>query len=203
VVVVVAGACGGGGGRKVTGATVPKEESTSPTSSSVVATTTTVANYDIPATIDQAYVQRVVSAHDHALGDAIRVMVRDKAISDDFLKYLVGLYTADEFQFQQKAWDEEVRSGFLGKVADPVADPHTDVGVIGRADATCIVVRADRDLAPVLRAGEPQAHSPQDNYFVLVPKPPNRDPLGINPTPWVMAFDGFKQDNSVPEEACG
>src|SRR4051794_20455496 len=85
-VALAAGACGGKGGSPARGAPVPAEESTSPAPPTTLATTTTVANYDIPATIDQAYVQRVVSAHDHALGDAIRVMVRDKAISDDFLK---------------------------------------------------------------------------------------------------------------------
>jgi hypothetical protein len=37
---------------------------------------------------------------------------------------------------------------------------------------------------------------------VLVQKKPGRDPLAVNPTPWVMAFDGSKNDNSVPVNSC-
>lgn len=197
VLAALLGACfgRGGDGDHGTGPTVPPGGTSSTTS-------TTAVSYDVPAVIDLAYVQRVVSAFDHALGDAIRVLVRDRAMSDEFLQYLVGLYTEPEFETQQRAWSESVASGFIERTASPPGDPKTTVFRLERSDPKCIIVRADRDYAATLKRGETQPVTAQDDYLVLVAKGTNRDPLAINPTPWRMSFDGYKNDNTIPLNSC-
>ncbi len=61
-------------------------------------------SYDVPETVDQAYVQRVVTAYDKVLGDAIRVLKRDGEVNDEFLKHLLAIYTAPEFEVHELAW---------------------------------------------------------------------------------------------------
>lgn len=197
----VAGACSGGDDDGITGPTIPTDTRVTTTTS----TTTTVApaSYDVPEVIDQAYVQRVVSAYDKVLGDAIRDAMKKRRVDETFLKYLIGIYGPDEIEFQQNLWVEAANDGSLfARSLDEPGDPKTAVLALVESRTNCVVVRAERDYAPTLRDGETAPESPQDDYIVLTPKPIGRDPLNVNLTPWVMAFDGFKKDNSVPSEAC-
>lgn len=194
---VVAGACSGGDGPRRPEPTVPVEATTT----SSTATTLDPSAYAVPETIDQAYVQKVVSAYDRVLGDAIRVLKRDGGLSDDFLKRLLAIYTEAEFEFQQKAWRELVNGGRLQRTPETPGDPQTTIGSIVSATPTCVTARAERDNSANLLV--PQAESQQDDYIVLVRNRGDRDPLNLNPTPWVIAFDGFKEDNSVPVNSCG
>lgn len=196
---LVAGACSGGGDDRVTGPTIPTDTSRATTTTSTT-TTLAPASYDVPEVIDQAYVQRVVSAYDKVLGDAIRVLKRDGGVSDEFLKHLLAIYTAEEFEFQQDLWRESLAKGRLEKTPSSPGDPVTTVIGISRSEPTCVIARAERDLAANFEGD--QAESEQDDYVVLVPKPGGRDPLGLNPTPWVLHFDGFNVDNSEPVEKC-
>lgn len=201
LVALLAGACSGGGDDGLTGPTIPTDTRVTTTTSTT--TTLAPASYDVPEVIDQAYVQRVVSAYDKVLGDAIRVLKRDGGVSDEFLKHLLAIYTAEEFEFAQKLWLEEVAGGRLGKTPDAPADPATAIVALQRSDLQCVIARAERDYSPTLLPGITPIESENDDYVVLVRKKPDRDPLALNPTPWVMAFDGFKNDNSVPTNSCG
>lgn len=194
---VVAGACSGDR-EGPPGATVPPGDDGA--STSAPATTLSAASYEVPEVIDQAYVQRVVSAYDKVLGDAIRILVRDQGVSEEFLEHLVAIYTEQEFEAQQRFWLEGVAEGDLEKRPASPKDPITTVLHLTEASKKCIIARADRDRRPTLIA-EPD-ESPEDDYVVLVRKRPERDPKALNPTPWVMAFDGFKLDNSVPRNSC-
>ncbi len=189
--------CGRGGGSRATGPTVPPGGST-PAST----TTTTAVSYDVPAVIDQAYVQKVVSAHDHVLGDAIRALKRDGGVSDDFLKHLLAIYTAQEFEPQVLGWRQAVDAGDLAKRRAIPGDPITSVRRLAHADLKCITAEIDRDATPTLQPGITATESPEQDYVVLVRKPNGRDPLQLNPTPWVMSFDGFKKDGSEPVNSC-
>lgn len=194
----LAGACSDDE-KGVTGATVPTAGDATTTSGAP--TTTVPPSYDVPETIDQAYVQRVVSAYDKVLGDAIRVLKRDGVINEEFLNHLLAIYTADEFDFQQRAWIDSIDAGRLNQTPENPGDPVTTVGAIADASPSCIIARAEQDDSADF-VGTP-VESPQDDYVVLVRKKPDRDPLSLNPTPWVMAFDGFKKDNSIPRNSCG
>lgn len=191
--VLLAAACGRSG--TPSGATVPTD--------APATTTTTIAaevDYSIPVTIDQAYVQRVVSAFDAVLGDAIRILERDGKITDEFLEHLLAIYTEPEFEVQERAWTEAVRRGRLDNTPSEPGDPTTSVMTIVQATRTCVIARAERDLTSTL-LGVPE-ESPQDDYVVLVAKRDRRDPRRVNLTPWVMSFDGFRTDNAVPERSC-
>jgi hypothetical protein len=196
---LLAGACSNGGGVGRTGPTIPEERSTTTSPST---STLDPAAYTVPETIDQAYVQRVVSAYDHVLGDAIRVLKRDGGLSDDFLKHLLAIYTEPEFEFQQKLWAEELSAGRPAKTPSTAGDPITRVLSVARGDSHCITAKVTRDFAPTLLPGEPPTSPEHDHYVVLVTRRQAPDPLKVNPTPWVLAFDGSKNDNSVPVNSC-
>jgi hypothetical protein len=199
---LLAGACSGGGGGRSAQPTIPDERPSTTTSSTSTSTTLDPSAYAVPETIDQAYVQRVVSAYDHVLGDAIRVLKRDGGLSDDFLKHLLAIYTEPEFEGQQSSWRDALAAGDLDKRPAEPGDPVTAVVRLTRADSRCITAEVDRNLRPTLLSGIEPAESPQRDYVVLVRRKPGRDPAGLNPTPWVMAFDGFKLDDSVPVNSC-
>lgn len=195
---LVAGACSDGRDSQP-GATVPAggdEPSTS-----APATTLGAEAYAVPEVIDQEYVQRVVSAYDKVLGDAIRILKRDEGVSEEFLEHLVAIYTEPEFEFQQQVWLESVAAGRLERTPANPGDPVTSVGTIVKATTTCVTFRAEQNDRANFTGTT--VESEQDDYMILVRKKPNRDPRQVNPTPWVIAFDGFKNDNSVPRDSCG
>jgi hypothetical protein len=206
---LVAGACSGGGGDDDgrTGPTVPPgdEVSTTTTTAPPGSTTTTSLPpeaYAVPDVIDQAYVQRVVSAYDKVLGDAIRAMVRDRGISDEFLKNLVAIYTQPQFEVQQRLWTSAVAEGDLDNRPAEPGDPVTVIRDIVRADQRCVIAGIDRDFRPTLRPDIEPTESEQPDYVVLVRKREAPDPNRVNPTPWIMSFDGFKTDGTVPVNSC-
>jgi hypothetical protein len=172
------------------------------TTTTSTSTTLAPASYAVPEVIDQAYVQRVVSAYDKVLGDAIRVLKRDGGVSDEFLKHLLAIYTQPEFESQTRGWQQAAAEGDLDKRPAVPDDPVTRVVRLARADAKCITAEVDRDLRPTLQPGVEPAESDQPDYVVLVRKKPDRDPTASNPTPWVMAFDGFKIDGTEPVNSC-
>lgn len=172
------------------------------TTTSSTATTLDPSAYAVPETIDQAYVQKVVSAYDRVLGDAIRVLKRDGRLSDDFLKRLLAIYTQPQFEFQQQVWAEAVRQGDLDKRPEVPGDPRTRVVSVLRADGRCVIAEIDRDFSPTLTPGVAPEPSPEADYIVLVAKLGRPDPLEANPTPWVMAFDGYLPGNRAPLNSC-
>lgn len=199
VAMAVAGACSDGR-ESQPGATVPPGGDGAATSAP--ATTLPAQSYEVPEVIDEAYVQKVVSAYDQVLGDAIRILVRDQGVSEDFLEHLLAIYTEPEFESQQRGWLEAVAQDDLRSRPESPGDPLTRVIKLERADSKCITVEVDRDFRPTLKPGVVPAESAEADYVVLVRKKPGRDPSKQNPTPWVMAFDGFKQDGTVPVNSC-
>lgn len=200
---LVAGACSNRGGPQ-TEAKVPlggASSSTSGPTNSSTSTTVAEVSYEVPEVIDQAYVQRVVSAYDKVLGEAIRILKRDGAVREDFLEHLLAIYTEEEFGVQQRAWLEAMAGGRATKMPDSPGDPVTVVRAVIEGNSGCVIARSDTDLSRTLNV--PPEESPQDDYVVLVPKKAGRDPRKFNPTPWVISFDGAKTDNSVPRNSCG
>jgi hypothetical protein len=161
-------------------------------------TATTAVSYAVPAQIDAAYVGRVMQALDHVYGDAIRIMARDRAVDEPFLKHLLALYTDRFFRLAQDAWVKESAMG-LGTLAPQPGDPVTTVTHLLRAEPTCVVAEAVRDFGPI-RTTPPE--QPPHRYIALVPSAADRDPGHLNPTPWVMTYDGYTDDGSPPEDPC-
>lgn len=193
---VGAAACNrGGGDRADGGTTLPTEPSTTPT---VVTTATTVPSYEVPEVIDAAYVESVMKALDRVYGESVRLLARTRTVDENFLNYLAAIYSEREFEFQQEIWIRSSAEGFRGLAAQP-GDPVTTVQRLARADPKCILAAVTRNLNPTLSS--PDEPSPQ-HYVALAPSRGERDRLRLNPTPWILVFDGRVRDGSEPDDAC-
>jgi hypothetical protein len=164
----------------------------------VTTTSTTAVSYDVPAVIDEAYVGRVMKALDHVYGDAVRHLAETRVVDESFLKYLVAIYTDRYFKLAQDAWVKDVASGLQGLPPVP-QDAVTSLQELRRKTKDCVFVAVARDYSGT--RSNPSA-DPHQHYVALIPKPANRDPQGLNPTPWIMTFDGFTQSGAEPEDPC-
>jgi hypothetical protein len=162
-----------------------------------VATSTTV-DYAVPDTIDVAYVEKVMAALDRVYGDAIRILARERTITKPFLEHLAAIYGDRFFRLAQDAWVKDVAEGLVGLPARP-RDPNTKIQQLIRPNLECIVAAVVRDFSPT--RSTPQEVTPQ-RFIGLVPLEPERDKLKLNPTPWLMAYDGFTPDGSTPTDPC-
>src|SRR5580704_1973201 len=68
------------------------------------ATTTTSDNWAVPATIEVAYLQRVMDRLDQSLGDALREMVTAKSVDNRVTRILDALYAGDELARTKQAF---------------------------------------------------------------------------------------------------
>lgn len=187
--VLAGGACFGRAGGRGTADTLPPPVST---------TATTAVSYAVPAVIDQAYVAKVMAALDHVYGEAVRHLAQTRRIDDQFLKYLVAIYTDRYFKLAEDAWAQEVAHG-LTRLASSPADPRTTVDAVVRADRSCVVLRVERDFGPTT-AG-PTDETPQ-RFVGLVPISDDRNQDHMNPTPWAMSYDGYTSTGAEPEDPC-
>lgn len=188
VAALVLGACNGGDGGGADGTLPPPTETT----------VTTVPDYTVPAVIDVAYVEKVMAALDHVYGDAIRTLARERKITQDFLDRLAAIYGDRFFGLAQDAWVKDVARDLRDLHAAP-GDPSTDVTSILRGEVACVVAAVTRDYS---RTRSAPASSSSQHYIALVPSPDRRDPRNLNPTPWIMAYDGFTSSGNPPSDPC-
>jgi hypothetical protein len=151
------------------------------TTTTIAAVTTTTDPYAIPATIDVPYVQRVIDAIDPLLGKAAQALVRDRAISADYLHYLRA--ASDELG------ERATRDGDLYELAAKLKDykpqpgqPRSQVLSILVATPRCVFAKVHRDSSEIISLPGASA----DKFVELLPRNPARDPQAINPTPWVI-----------------
>ena len=160
--------------------------------------TTTTITYDVPATIDQAYVEKVMKALDHVYGDAIRELKQTGQADAQFQLKLGSIYADHYYRLALQGWAKEVTDGLRG-IADKPGDPVTTITRLLRSDRECIVAEVKRDLQPL--HSRPVIDTPQP-YIALVPLPKERGVGSTNPTPWMMSYDGFRSDGSEPPDPC-
>lgn len=184
---VLLAACGGKA--KSSDDTLPPEPKT---------TTTTGVSYDVPATIDQAYVQKVMQALDHVYGDAIRELKQTGQLDAKFQTLMLSIYTQHFYGLTTQAWAKEAAANLASVAATP-GDPVTTVDRVIRADRECVFFAVTRNLQPL--HSTPVEKTPP-RYIALVPKPAGAAGLTANPTPWAMSFDGFRTDGLEPTEPC-
>jgi|SRR5581483_7560148 len=169
-----------------------------PTVPPTAPTTTTPANpYAIPATIDAAYVDRVLKALDHVDGDATRLIVGHRQLVPDAARRLSAIYGADEFTAQTNIWLDMLDKGLADAQANP-GDVRTTVNRVLTARSNCVFVHVLRDFSKVAKNG-PTASS---DYLVLSPLDRKRDPNAFNPTPWVISREGYNSNESEPTNPC-
>ncbi|PZR77432.1 MAG: hypothetical protein DLM65_15705, partial [Candidatus Aeolococcus gillhamiae] len=89
--------------------------------------TTTTNPYAVPATIDAAYVNRVLEALDAALGDVYRLVIRTRDVSPEVIDRLNAIYlNRDDVNLELQAIQRGMREGFTG-FKDPVGNPKSTV----------------------------------------------------------------------------
>lgn len=157
--------------------------------------TSTAPDYSVPAVIDVAYVEKVMEALDHVYGDAIRILAKERQITKEFLEHLAAIYTPKEFEIAQEIWVKDIAAGLVGLLPTP-GDPRTTVLRLVRVEPQCVVAAVDRDFTAT--RDRPVVTTPQ-HFVGLVP---SSDASDLNPTPWRLSFDGFKDDGSEPQEPC-
>lgn len=182
------------GGAQEPRTTVP----TAPTTAST--TSTTLASYEVPAVIDQAYIESVMAALDHVYGETARHIARERAADAQFAEYLVATFGGESFSLKQRLWGQVLNDDFRLLRTDP-GDAKTTVERILVVDSGCILFQAGRDFFRIFNEPDP-AGPPR--FVGLVPLPPGRDVRHVNPTPWLITFDGRRSDGVDPtrEEAC-
>jgi hypothetical protein len=183
-------ACGGSGSAHTTDPTLKRPSST---------TTSTTLSYAVPATIDAAYVDRVMKALDHVYGDAIRHLAQVKSMDPYFVDRLNAIYTPEESTFEQSTWSlEQQKSGF-DRLKDDPSDPVTTTTRAIVMTPQCIFVAVDRDFGAIYKDPKPKL----PNRYIGLVRPSSPPTSTVNPTPWVMKLDGFKQSGEQPENPCG
>ncbi len=161
--------------------------------------TTTTNPYAVPATIDVAYVNRVLAGLDAALGDVARLAVRTRTISQEAFDRIKAIYADPVFmQISIDGYERDIREDFRSYKSPP-GNRKSSVSRLVSARPSCIFVQINRDYSAV--SVDPLAEL-QAQWVGLTLLDRARDPNGYNPTPWAYTYDGFQADRTQPTDPC-
>ncbi|MDP9071259.1 MAG: hypothetical protein M3N68_08225 [Actinomycetota bacterium] len=182
--------CSGGEDEADPGATVPTEVTTS---------TTVIDVSTIPAVIDEAYLNRVLEALDAVDGMATKIIVERKRFPPDAAALLHSIYDDEEFQDQVEIWAKTLASNpELSSFNPNPGNRRTIVQRIISRSSDCVWMAVSRDYSAAAR----DAPAARTEYIALRPTNHARDPKRLNPTAWIITFDGFNEDGSEPAGQC-
>lgn len=160
--------------------------------------TPTTDPYAVPAVIDAAYVNRVLAGLDAAVGEVVRIVVRDRTIPQEVLDRLDALYVGEFVQIRRDLLAVDVQTGLSNYHVVP-GNQKTVVSELISTNRTCVFARVQRDYSAVAlkpnRAFDTQ-------WVILKPLDGSRDPRNYNPTPWAYIYDGFEPDRTAPPDQC-
>lgn len=161
-------------------------------------TTTTTDPYAVPAVIDEAYVNRVLAGLDAAVGDVVRLVVREKALTPEAMNRLKAIHPdGDVLDLELQSFRNEIESG-LADYKNAPGNAKTTVKQMISASSDCIFVRVDRDYSAV--GSHPLSKRPE--WVGLRPVDVSRIVDGFNPTPWAIVAEGFRPDGTQLENPC-
>lgn len=137
--------------------------------------------YTVPDVVDAGYAARVMTALDHALGEAARDAADEQSLGTGFFEHVVAAHSERALSATVvPAWQGQAEAGFPDLADDP-GDPVTTIAALERADPGCIVFRGSRDFNGIYREPRPA----QEILVALVPPERDIDPE-LNPTPYVL-----------------
>ncbi len=145
-----------------------------------------------------ATVDRILAGLDGVMGDAQRMLVRERRITPEVTARLQAIYVGPELLNQIDAFRADVGKGLVG-LRDPPGNRVTTVSRLITVSPICIFVQVTRDYSPTTAGAAP---APTSLYVVLVSKEEGDDARQLNPTPWAMLYDGVQVDGSQPEDIC-
>ena len=159
--------------------------------------TTTTNPYAVPVVIDEAYVNRVLAGLDHALGDVTRIVVSERAITQDVVDRLKALYIGDYLKLSVAAFEQGIRSGFT-TYREPPGDRSTVVTRLISISSSCIFAEVRRDYSAT--SVNPAAAT--TIQWVAIQPSDLVGVAGSNPTRWVFISDGFAEGGTEPRDPC-
>ncbi len=153
--------------------------------------------YAVPATIDEAYVNRVLAALDQVEGDVIRSLLANRVPQVDDTARLRAIYNDPQFQLELDGLIQSANTD-LSEYRTPPGNRKTRVTRLLAARPNCIFLEADKDFSEVVRIPPP---SPPDEVDVitLLPTQPEADPKDLNPTPWSIKNAEIIKSGQSPE----
>ena len=180
--------CGGGGDEDATPPPPIAEPSTLPPDP-----------YAVPAVIDAAYVNRVLEGLDAVMGDVVRIMHRTRDVPPEVIDRLEALYLDREnVNHRLIGLQNDLRQQFAGYRESP-GNKKSTVDALLDVSPSCVFVRIKRDYSQV---GTNAGAEPKTEWIGLKPADRTRDPSRYNPTPWMIALEGFQADGSQPPSPC-
>jgi hypothetical protein len=147
---------------------------------------------------EAATIDRILAGLDGVMGDAQRLLIRERRITPEVTDRLQAIYVGPELLNQIDAFRADVTNGLVG-IKDPPGNRVTTVSRLLTVSPICIFVEVSRDYSPATAGAAPR---PSKLYVVLVTKDDRDDPARLNPTPWAMLYDGVEADGSQPEDVC-
>jgi hypothetical protein len=179
--------CGGGG----------DDEALPPPPSIAEPTTVPADPYAVPAVIDAAYVNRVLEGLDAAVGDVVRIVYRTRDLPPEVFDRLKAIYLEREtMNVLLIGLQDDMRLGFTGYRENP-GNKKSTVDELLNASPSCIFVRVTRDYSQVGTNTQPSVE-----WIGLKPRDPAPNNSQYNPTPWMVALEGFEADGSQPPNPC-
>lgn len=164
-----------------------------PTSSTTETSTTpsTSLGFDKPATVDVAYVQRVVDEIYRLEGDAARHLYANKVPDAEFNDRLEAIFGDPELSDAKTSFGRDAAQG-LSNFAEPPGDPSVKVLSILDSTPDCIVVRATLNFTALYKRTAPA--SPTVLIQLLAG---NAEPF--NPVPWGVVAAGPPSSTTDPK----
>ncbi len=171
----------------------PDDEPAAPTATLGTAppVTPTTDPYAVPAVIDAAYVNRVLAGLDAAVGDVVRMVVRERGIPYEAAVRLQTIYIdKDAWQLTIDLLQEDSFEDFSSYKPNP-GNLRTSVSKLIVATKECVFAEVSRDYSEVGIHPDPTVSR---EWVALKPVTPELDPNGYNPTKWGFIYDGFTRD---------
>ncbi len=160
---------------------------------------TTTDPYAVPPVIDEAYVNRVLEGLDAAVGEVVRMVVRERRIPYEAAERLQAIYIdRDAWQLTIDLLQQDSFDNFSSYKDNP-GDLDTTVTKLLVATKECVFAEVSRDYSQVgIRPDPPVSRE----WVALRPVTPEADPKGYNFTRWGFIYDGFTADRSSPQDPC-
>jgi len=151
---------------------------------------TTTDPWAVPATITPDYINRVLAKLNQIDGDAKRDSRRTGQITTVFTANEAAIRADQhELELTTRDWQSSIDQHFAGIRAVP---GDRAMKVLHFASTPCILAAVTVDFS-LVTDGPPRPYPPW--YVGLV----SRAPDAINPTHWVLVYDGFETNGSSPD----
>lgn len=157
-------------------------------------------SYEIPERIDLPYVQSIIRALYRIEDQALTIMLREGNVTEEAQQHLAAIYDARLLPERTRRYEDAAAAGFPNTQRTPgPSDVHVEE--VLSADEGCIFLSGLSDFSAF--GTSPRDREGELEYFVLLPMESGQDPLGLNPTPWVLGGAIIRADGSSPEDPCG